>query len=224
VSHWSNLAGGYNRFGSYCRDAARIAHDSDGVGRYYRRHRGRIGIRRFQAERLKCVNGSAIASPADHREMIPVHGPGEEFTGQLARHADEKNRIPRAELISIITAQLSTLMDEISKVLKQMGFAGVKGAQVVFTGGGAELAGLADFAQGALGRPVRIGRPANGLLKGLPEAHATPGFRLWRGLRSMPHPIRRTFAPSVRPVRGAGRRDGHVDTVFPRDARLFLIG
>lgn len=27
-----------------------------------------FGIRRFQAERLKCVNGSAIASPADHRE------------------------------------------------------------------------------------------------------------------------------------------------------------
>jgi cell division protein FtsA len=59
-----------------------------------------FGIRRFQAERLKCVNGSAIASPADHREMIPINGPGEEGTGgQLARHADDKNRIPRAELI-----------------------------------------------------------------------------------------------------------------------------
>ena len=37
-----------------------------------------FGIRRFQAERLKCVNGSAIASPADHREMIPVNAPGED--------------------------------------------------------------------------------------------------------------------------------------------------
>jgi hypothetical protein len=34
-----------------------------------------FGIRRFQAERLKCVNGSAIASPADHREMIPINAP-----------------------------------------------------------------------------------------------------------------------------------------------------
>lgn len=139
-----------------------------------------FGIRRFQAERLKCVNGSAIATPADHREMIPVHGPGEEPSGQLARHADDKNRIPRAELISVITGELSRLMDEISRVLKTMGFSGARGAQVVFTGGGAELAGLADFAQGALGRPVRIGRPI--AIKGLPEAHATPGFSTLAGL------------------------------------------
>ena len=139
-----------------------------------------FGIRRFQAERLKCVNGSAIATPADHREMIPVHGPGEEPTGQLARHADDKNRIPRAELISVITGELSKLMDEISRVLKGMGFSGARGAQVVFTGGGAELAGLADFAQGALGRPVRIGRPM--ALRGLPEAHAVPGFSTLAGL------------------------------------------
>ena len=59
-----------------------------------------FGIRRFQAERLKCVYGSAIASPADHREMIPVNGPGEERAGPVARGADDKNRIPRAELIS----------------------------------------------------------------------------------------------------------------------------
>src|SRR3546814_13792866 len=40
-----------------------------------------VGIRRFQAERLKCVNGSAIASPHDHREMIPVTAPGEDDSG-----------------------------------------------------------------------------------------------------------------------------------------------
>ncbi|HWU04781.1 MAG TPA: cell division FtsA domain-containing protein, partial [Novosphingobium sp.] len=139
-----------------------------------------FGIRRFQAERLKCVNGSAIASPADHREMIPVHGPGEETTGQLARHADDKNRIPRAELISVITGQLGRLMDEINRVLKSMGYTGTRGQQVVFTGGGAELAGLADFAQGALGRPVRIGKPI--AMKGLAEAHATPGYSTLAGL------------------------------------------
>ncbi len=139
-----------------------------------------FGIRRFQAERLKCVNGSAIATPADHRELIPVHGPGEEFTGQLARHADDKNRVPRAELITVITTQLAGLMDEINRVLKSLGFVGARAGQVVFTGGGAELAGLADFAQGALGRPVRIGRPI--AIKGLAEAHATPGFSTLAGL------------------------------------------
>ena len=139
-----------------------------------------FGIRRFQAERLKCVHGSAIASPTDHREMIPVNAPGEEGSGPIARHGDDKNRIPRAELIAVITAQLAVLTDEVGRALKAMGFTGQRGQQVVLTGGGAELAGLADYAQSALGKPVRIGRPPQ--LKGLPDPHATPGFSTLAGL------------------------------------------
>jgi cell division protein FtsA len=139
-----------------------------------------FGIRRFQAERLKCVHGSAIASPADHKEMVPVNGPGEESAGPLARHADDKNRIPRAELVSVVTAQLGRLMEEISKALKSLGFTGSGGQQVVLTGGGAELVGLADYAQQALGKPVRIGSAPR--LLGLPEAHAKPGFATLAGL------------------------------------------
>ena len=139
-----------------------------------------FGIRRFQAERLKCVHGSAIASPSDHREMIPVNAPGDEMNGPIARHADDKNRIPRAELISVITEQMARLMDEVGRALKSLGFTGQRGQQIVLTGGGAELAGLADYAQSALGKPVRIGRPMH--IKGLPEAHATPGFSTLAGL------------------------------------------
>lgn len=139
-----------------------------------------FGIRRFQAERLKCVAGSAIASPTDHREMIPVNGPGDEVSGPTARGADDKNRIPRAELVSVVTQQLSRLTDEVGRSLKELGFSSAQGNQVVLTGGGAELAGFAEFAQSALGRPVRIGKPPS--LRGLPEAHATPGFATLAGL------------------------------------------
>jgi len=139
-----------------------------------------FGIRRFQAERLKCVNGSAIASPHDHREMIPVNAPGEEGMGPVARHADDKNRIPRAELIGVITGQLGVLMEEVNKALKAMRFNGQRGKQVVFTGGGAELVGLADYAQAAIGKPVRIGRVPH--LQGLAEAHVKPGFSTLAGL------------------------------------------
>lgn len=139
-----------------------------------------FGIRRFQAERLKCVAGSAIASPTDHREMVPVSGPDEEVTGPVARGADDKNRIPRAELVSVVTEQLSRLTDNLNKALKEMGFSGARGSQVVLTGGGAELAGIAEFTQSALGRPVRIGKPPS--LRGLPEAHANPGFATLAGL------------------------------------------
>lgn len=139
-----------------------------------------FGIRRFQAERLKCVNGSAMSSATDHREMIPINAPGEEATGPIARHADDKNRIPRAELVAVITAQLGVLMEEVNKALKAMRFTGQRGKQVVFTGGGSELVGLADFAQAALGKPVRIGRVPQ--ISGLPEAHVKPGFSTLAGL------------------------------------------
>lgn len=139
-----------------------------------------FGIRRFQAERLKCVAGSAIASPTDHREMVPVNGPGEAASGPVARHADDRNRIPRAELIAVITGEIARLMDETGKALKLMGFTGDRGRQVVLTGGGSELAGLADYAQSALGRPVRVGKPP--ALRGLAEAHAVPGFSTLAGL------------------------------------------
>jgi cell division protein FtsA len=50
----------------------------------------------------------------------------------------------------------------------------------VLTGGGAELRGLADHMQAALGRTVRIGRPQG--ISALPEAHAGPAFSALVGL------------------------------------------
>ncbi|HZW48205.1 MAG TPA: cell division protein FtsA, partial [Microvirga sp.] len=50
---------------------------------------------------------------------------------------------------------------------------------VVLTGGGSELKGIADYAQGVLGRAVRIGRPK---MPGLPEAHGGPAFTTLAGL------------------------------------------
>jgi cell division protein FtsA len=139
-----------------------------------------FGIRRYQAERLKCVYGSALASPADHREMIPVNGPGEDRSSPIARGADESNRIPRSELIGVITGELDQLVSDVGRALEAMGYSGRNGRQIVLTGGGAELAGLADYAQAALGKPVRIGRPP--ALRGLPDAHGVPGFATLAGL------------------------------------------
>jgi cell division protein FtsA len=72
----------------------------------------------------------------------------------------------------------------VGKALDDMGFTGSapgsSARQVVITGGGAELTGLADYAQGVLGVPVRIGKPQG--LPGLPEAHSSPAFSTLAGL------------------------------------------
>jgi cell division protein FtsA len=91
----------------------------------------------------------------------------------------EAARITRAQLVAVIRHRLEHLTGEIARALKELGFSGPFGRQVVLTGGGSELKGIADYAQGVLGRAVRIGRPS---LPGLPEAHSGPAFSTLAGL------------------------------------------
>jgi cell division protein FtsA len=133
-----------------------------------------VGTRRAQAERMKCFHGSAQTSPRDNHEMIEVAP----LSGEQG--AAEPGRVSRAQLISVIRVRLEHWMGEIETALKTLGFSGPVGRQVVLTGGGAELKGIADYAQGVLGRAVRVGRP-RGLI-GLPDAHAGPAFATLAGL------------------------------------------
>lgn len=133
-----------------------------------------FGTRRAQAERMKCVHGSANASPRDNHEMIDVAPISAEDD------AHDGTRITKAQLITVIRQRLDHLIGEVGKALAELKFEGPVGRQVVLTGGGAELKGIADYAQAALGRSVRIGRPRG--LTGLPEAHATPAFTTLAGL------------------------------------------
>jgi cell division protein FtsA len=132
-----------------------------------------FGTRRVEAERMKCFYGSATTSPRDNHDMIelvPISG---------TEDGAETARITRAQLIAVIRQRLEHLTGEIATALKEMGFSGPIGRQVVLTGGGSELKGIADYAQGVLGRAVRIGRPK---MPGLPEAHSGPAFTTLAGL------------------------------------------
>ncbi|MCW2351224.1 MULTISPECIES: cell division protein FtsA [unclassified Sphingobium] len=133
-----------------------------------------FGIRRSQAERMKCFYGSAMQSRRDFREIIEI-APAASSAEQT-----EARRVTRAELVGVICERLNRLMAEVNKALGEMGFHSPVGRQVVLTGGGAELKGMADYAQTALGRAVRIGRPK--LLDAMPEAHRGPAFATLAGL------------------------------------------
>jgi len=132
-----------------------------------------FATRRSVAERLKTLSGAATAAPRDNHDLIDVP-PLDPDDGQ------ELRRVPRAELIAVIRARLDQIFGEVDRALKELGFTGPAGRQVVLTGGGAELRGIADFAQGALARNVRIGRPRG--LAGLPEAQSTAAFATLAGL------------------------------------------
>jgi cell division protein FtsA len=153
-----------------------------------------LGTSRAQAERMKCVHGSAQASPRDNHEAIevpPIAGTAEGV---------EPARIMRAQLIAIIRQRLDQWFAKIEEALKALGFTGPIARQLVLTGGGAELKGIADYAQSVLGRAVRIGRP-RGLI-GLPDAHAGMGFGTLTGLVlfAATNPLDLRQAPAVQPV------------------------
>jgi cell division protein FtsA len=132
-----------------------------------------FGTRRNQAERMKCFYGSANMTPRDNHEMIDV-------APIAADEEAEGSRITRAQLIAVIRQRLDRLMADIREELTKLHFEDPVGRQIVLTGGGAELKGIADYAQQALGRSVRVGRPRG--LSALPEAHSGPGFATLAGL------------------------------------------
>ena len=133
-----------------------------------------FGTRRAQAERMKCFHGSATASPRDNHDMIDISPIGGDEEG------GDPVRITRAQLIAVIRQRLEHWFGQVANALESLGFSGPVGRQVVLTGGGSELKGIADYAQGVLGRSVRIGRP-RGLI-GLPDAHSGPAFATLAGL------------------------------------------
>jgi cell division protein FtsA len=141
-----------------------------------------FAVQRRDAERLKCFYGSAMTSPRDNHEMIEAQQIG-------AEPGQEPARITRAQLMMVIRQRIEELTGEVAGALKDLGFTGPVGRQVVLTGGGAELKNIADYMQGVLGRSVRVGRPR--ALPGLPDAHSGPAFSTLVGL---------TLLATARPV------------------------
>ena len=114
--------------------------------------------------------------------------------------AGDGSRITRAQLIAVIRQRLEHLMTEIQKALTELGFDGPVGRQIVLTGGGAELKGIADYAQQALGR-VGADRPAARDDGAARRAFRARRSRRWRGSLFTRRRTRSTCARSSRRIR-----------------------
>jgi cell division protein FtsA len=134
-----------------------------------------FGMRRAQAERLKCYYGSALSTPRDHQDVLDLD---KEDGGKVDDGSTP--RITKAQLNAVIFQRIDKIVSEIGRVLKGLGFSGATGHQIVLTGGGAELKGIAEHVQAALGRAVRIGKPKG--VSGIPDAHSGPAFSTLIGL------------------------------------------
>jgi cell division protein FtsA len=128
------------------------------------------------AERLKTLYGSPLASSSDDRDMLTVP--------PLESDSDLPNQIPRSALTRVIRPRVEEILELVRDRLTASGFAGRVGKQIVLTGGASQLTGLGEVARHILGRNVRLGRPLG--VAGLPEAAKGPAFAAAVGLLIYP--------------------------------------
>jgi cell division protein FtsA len=125
------------------------------------------------AERLKTLNGSAVAGPDDDRYMVNVPQLGENGT-------DSVRQVPRSTLTGIIQPRIEETLELVRDRLMRSGVARLAGGRAVLTGGAATLTGVRELAARILDKQVRIGRPLK--IHGLAEATEGPAFAVCAGL------------------------------------------
>ena len=136
-----------------------------------------LSTRVSAAERLKTLYGSAIATASDDRDMIAVHGVGED-------EGESPSHVPRSHLVRIIRPRVEEVVELVRDRLRNAGFGAQAGRRVVLTGGASQLVGLPEVARRVLQGQVRIGRPLG--IRGLPEAAKGPAFSTAVGLLVYP--------------------------------------
>lgn len=129
------------------------------------------------AERIKTLYGSAIAGPADDRDVVTV--PQVDEAEQGAPHI-----VPRSLLTGIIGPRTEEILEMARDRLNQSPFAANAQGRIVLTGGASQLAGMAELAGRIFGRQVRLGRPLG--VAGLSEPARGPAFATAAGLLVYP--------------------------------------
>lgn len=148
----------------------------------------------IQAERLKTLYGSALATPADDREILKVPLVGEE-------EEDASNQVARSMLVQIIQPRLEETFELVRSRLEETGFDKIAGRRAVLTGGASQLQGVRELAGMILDKQVRIGRPSG--LQGLAEATGGPAFATCAGL--LRYAVLNTLEMSAKAARDDGK-------------------
>jgi cell division protein FtsA len=162
-----------------------------------------LNTRLSDAERLKTMHGSAIASPSDERETVAFDHVGE--SGEHPVHA------PKSHLVRVIRPRVEETLELLRDRLARAGYGSSAGRRIVLTGGACQLTGAPEAARRILGGQVRVGRPLG--VDGLPEAAATPAFAAAAGLLVYPQVAGREYFEQRREERRATGTDGYMSRV-----------
>jgi cell division protein FtsA len=125
------------------------------------------------AERIKCMYGSALAAATDLTDLIDVPR-----VGESERRAP--NHVSRSVLVGIIQPRLEEIFDLIRSRLADSGIEHIHSRRIVLTGGASQMVGMRDLVTHMMGASARLGRPIR--VSGLPEMASGPAFSAVCGL------------------------------------------
>ena len=163
-----------------------------------------LTTRLSDAERLKTLHGTCIASASDERESLAVPQVGDEH--------EQPNYLPKSHLVRIIRPRVEEILELIRDRLAAAGFAAHAGRRLVLTGGASQLTGMPEAARRILSPQVRIGRPLG--IQGLPESAKSPAFAGSVGLLIYPQVANiEHFEPRRESAMQATGTDGYVSRV-----------
>lgn len=129
------------------------------------------------AERLKTLYGSAVATMSDESEVIDVPQVGEAAGSNLQT---QPHYMPRSLLVGIMQPRMEEIFELVRARLADSP-AGINvGRRVVLTGGVSQTQGIKDLAQHVLDKQVRLGAPLR--IKSLPDVVSGPAFSATTGL------------------------------------------
>lgn len=126
-----------------------------------------------QAERIKTLHGSCLASHDDEQHLVAVPQLG-------AEEEDQGYQIPKSFLVGIIAPRVEETIELVRARLAASGLDKLAGRRLVLTGGASQLPGVVQLTRQILNKQVRLGRPRG--LTGLAEATAGPAFAACAGL------------------------------------------
>src|SRR5512143_272406 len=150
------------------------------------------------AERIKKKFGSALRSAVGEDEMVEVPMVG----GRAPKLS------PRTTLSDILQPRAEELLGLVREDLVRLGLEKEIRSGVVLTGGGAELEGIVEVAEGIFDGPVRLGIPAG--VGGLVDVVSKPEWATATGLLLYGH----RYKAGRRRGRGVGRVTASVSKFF----------
>jgi len=170
------------------------------------------------AEKLKVLYGSALASESKADEFVSIPG----LQGRPAKEISLKN------LASIIQARMEEIIEYVYSEIKASGYERKLIAGIVLTGGGSQMKNILQLTEFITGMDCRIGYPNHHLAENVPAEMALPMYAtgvglVIKGLAKCVPPSAEPEKPKEEPIQNHSKKTkgNFFESIFKKGKQFF---